>query len=191
MAKKKKAKTKTVQRKSKVIAQWYTKQFYIGTRDLNAFVDFSLSASMDTDTKAQKKKMPKLVNVAPKNGQISFTIPLNRAWCSDVKKEATWWVNEVNKGTVSLFYIGKKAVSKNQWKIVSADISEVRLVPEKKDTVFDKCRVNVTFQEQPTNKKQNKKTVKTINKKLKKSNKNVSAKLGQQSRKRKEKVKVK
>lgn len=177
----------TVIRNSKVIAQWYTKQFYIGTYDLNAFTDFAMSASMDTDTKARKKKMPKIVNVAPKNGQISFTIPLNRAWCSNVKKEATWWVNEVNKGTVSLFYIGKKAVSKNQWKIVSADISDVRLIPEKNDTAFDKCKVNVTFQEQPTTKKQNKKTVKKINKKLKKSNKNVSAKLGRQSRTRKEK----
>lgn len=182
---------KTVKRKSKVIAQWYIKQFYIGTNDLNAFTDFALSASMDTDTRERKKKMPKLVNVAPKNGQISFTIPLNRMWCSNVKKEATWWVNEVNKGTVSLFYIGKKAVSKNQWKLVSAEISDVRLVPEKKDTVFDKCKINITLQEQPTTKKQNKKTVKTINKKLKKSNKNVSAKLGKQSRTRKEKVTVK
>ena len=100
---------KTVKRKSKVIAQWYIKQFYIGTNDLNAFTDFALSASMDTDTQERKKKMPKLVNVAPKNGQISFTIPLNRMWCSNVKKEATWWVNEVNKGTVSLFYIRRAA----------------------------------------------------------------------------------
>ena len=179
-----------ITRESKVIAQWYIKQFYIGTNDLNAFTDFAMSASMDTDTQSRKKKMPKLVNVAPKNGQISFTVPLNRVWCPNVKKEAMWWVKQANKGIVSLFYVGKKSISKNQWKIVSADISDVRLIPENNDTVFDKCKVNITLQEQPTTKKQNKKTTKKINKKLKKSNKNVSAKLGQQSRTRKEKVMV-
>ena len=50
------AKYKTVKYKSKVIAQWYTKQFYVGSRDLYAFKDFGISASVRTEEKENGKK---------------------------------------------------------------------------------------------------------------------------------------
>ena len=166
-------KWKNVKLKSKVFAQFHTKQFYIGQNDLNTFSSFSSSSSLETEDKENGQNMPVATNKHIGVGDMSITIPLNEVYSDNtanknvskkmktsVRSEYEWWRDACQKGLTSYFYIGKKQFGGNRWKVVGCSISDLVV---NANGSWRKCKVTVSFKEYAGG------ISKTDNKKLKKA----------------------
>lgn len=170
---------------SYVIMQWDAKQFYVGSHDLYPFFGLEFEGGVNTETKEQGNKLPKIENKSKKNNPLSFSIALNRLWNGkNVKKEAMWWVNKANTGEISMLYLGKSPLTKTGWKLSSAKVHDVKLISNGKDTLWNSCQVDVSFVEVPLPMSKSK-MKKQMQKRLKKAaGKKVSAKVGKATRTR-------
>lgn len=148
---------KKVSLKSKVFAQFDKKQFYIGANDLNTFSAFSVTSSIETEDKKNGEKMPVATTKNIGVGEMSISIPLNEVYTDNsadknvskktittVRSEYEWWRNACNKGLTSYFYIGKKQVGNNRWKVVGCSLSDLIV---NRDGTWRKCKVDITFKE--------------------------------------------
>lgn len=142
--------------KSKIIAQWYDKQFYISSDEMNTFTDFSASRSVETESKDNKKSIPTVAVKKRESGEFSITVPLNVGWCSDVRKEYETWEKRVGKS--SLFYIGKKQYGAS-WLLKSASPSDIVF---SNNGEWLKCKIALSFVESAIKKKAAKKAKKKL-----------------------------
>lgn len=136
------------------IFNWNDKLFSVNTDKIYTFNNWSSTSAYKTQTedsassgkgkksattlskkiKANKKKkdkggntiMPTSTEAGPELGKVSFEVYLDYRLGVNVLDEYKWWRDQCNLGTVSLMYLGTKQFGDYNWRIVGAEISDVK-----------------------------------------------------------------
>lgn len=153
MAKKKSKKKSTSNNiviNENAMMQWGNKAFYVTGNSLMSFTNMTVSGSYNVEEKENGKKIPKLEDKHPGNKEISLTVPIRWEFCSNPRGEYEWWDKQLQSGTSSLLYVGRKAFGTNEYKLLSVSLSDVKLTATGEMKAFT---MDLTFKETPKSKK--------------------------------------
>lgn len=132
-------------KKGKAIAKWAKHKFVVTPTLIRGFQDLKIKGHCNVENKDKDNEKEFVTRKNGKPTELSFTVDLNAlTGVKDVYSEAIKFVSEADEGKTDFFYLGSKKLLGIKMMLVTAEISEIVMFPQKGNKWIS-CSVKLTF----------------------------------------------